>query len=342
MAELDFDELDRAVNSLMSKAPVTVPTKQDDDLTTVELPGGGDMPTAPQDVTDNSSSEQATPEQPSTSVSTEKVTPRRGRFMDVIRPEDAKKAEKLLAPSGKPSRESKLIEPRSGGLIADIVKAPSHQPATPEVQMAPDTPVPSASETTEGPTTQDTPDAPKGEAQATPQPAPATDFSAFLPNAKVEKRPLGQPITTSHSNEDDAPAEVDAVQPPEEYDQQLMAIESGSTSAKSSEVVPATEELLSETEQSVVTTPPEMSSTPAAPASTPEVKSAGPVSIAQQYREQPSSSNQSNGAIYDTSTYHQPLRQPAKRSSGWLWVVVIIVIILVGAGAGAYFYLNSV
>ncbi|HEY5695268.1 MAG TPA: hypothetical protein VIQ80_00345, partial [Candidatus Saccharimonadales bacterium] len=64
----------------------------------------------------------------------------------------------------------------------------------------------------------------------------------------------------------------------------------------------------------------------------------GPTSIPQQYHEEPSTGDQHNGAIYDTSTYHQPLAHPAKKKSGLLWVVWVIVILLLGAAGGAAVY----
>lgn len=66
--------------------------------------------------------------------------------------------------------------------------------------------------------------------------------------------------------------------------------------------------------------------------------SVGPTSIPQQYHEEPSTGDQDNGAIYDTSTYHQPLAHPAKKKTGWLWVVWIVIILLLGAAGGAAIY----
>lgn len=48
------------------------------------------------------------------------------------------------------------------------------------------------------------------------------------------------------------------------------------------------------------------------------------------------------GAIYDVNNYHQPLAHPKKQKSGWGIVIVIFVIILLAAalGAAAYFILG--
>ena len=64
----------------------------------------------------------------------------------------------------------------------------------------------------------------------------------------------------------------------------------------------------------------------------------GPTSITQQYKEQPSS-KQESGAIYDTEAYHQPLAKAPKKRSGALAIVWILLLVLLGAGAGAAFYI---
>lgn len=61
-------------------------------------------------------------------------------------------------------------------------------------------------------------------------------------------------------------------------------------------------------------------------------------SIPQQYKEQPSTGDQSSGAIYDTENYHEPLSHPAKKKSGWMWVIWILLILIIGAGGGAAIY----
>ncbi len=63
----------------------------------------------------------------------------------------------------------------------------------------------------------------------------------------------------------------------------------------------------------------------------------GPVSITQQYKEKPAEAAVS-GAIYDTENYHQPITAPVKKKSG-AWVILwIFLILIVGGGGGAAFY----
>lgn len=61
-------------------------------------------------------------------------------------------------------------------------------------------------------------------------------------------------------------------------------------------------------------------------------------SIQQQYQEKPSSANQNSGAIYDTDSYHKSLARPEKKKSGWVWVLWIVLLLALGAGAGAAVY----
>ena len=48
---------------------------------------------------------------------------------------------------------------------------------------------------------------------------------------------------------------------------------------------------------------------------------------------------ENTSAIYDVKEYHAPLKHPAKKSSGWLWIIITIVIMAVCGGIGAATYL---
>lgn len=63
-----------------------------------------------------------------------------------------------------------------------------------------------------------------------------------------------------------------------------------------------------------------------------------PTSITQQYTEQPSTTEQPSGAIFDTEAYHQALVPPHKKKSGLLVVLWIVGLIILGAGLGAVMY----
>jgi|GEM_PF-1258529 len=61
--------------------------------------------------------------------------------------------------------------------------------------------------------------------------------------------------------------------------------------------------------------------------------------ITPQYKEKPSTSDQSSGSIYDTKEYHAALLHPTKSKNGWMTIVWVILIatVVIGASAAAYF-----
>jgi hypothetical protein len=168
--------------------------------------------------------------------------------------------------------------------------------------------------------------------------------SPFLPDTKVEKRPLG-----GNASQNDAPVSVPVVENtddqlpatledtksllPEEFHSELVAIEADTTELKEDEKQVTstwTEPSAVKPEATKEVTLKEEKDKPPVPA--------GPGSIPQQYKEEKSTGDQENGAIYDTNSYHQPLSHPAKQKSGWMWVVWILLILVVGAGGGAALY----
>lgn len=172
------------------------------------------------------------------------------------------------------------------------------------------------------------------EQQPEEQVADIPQESPFIPNAQIEKRPLGgypgQEVADTTSTIDEPTDEPSAQQP--------ALVEE--TSQHEAELEPA------EQENEPIASAPESNSEPEPdpqpqpqPQPEPEQPS-GPVAITQQYKERTSTGEQQSGAIYDTESYHQPLSKPAKKKSG-IWVVVwILGLVVVGAGAGAavYFY----
>lgn len=153
--------------------------------------------------------------------------------------------------------------------------------------------------------------------------------SPFLSDAKVEKRPLG-----AFSS-----AEMPAVPPADTSEQSLLEAPDEelltSTTAETPVVETPTPEPAPEETPTEEVPQPVVSSTPE-PVPAPEPT--GPTSITQQYKEQPSTSDQPSGAIFDTETYHQPLSHTPKKKSGALVIIWILALILVGAGAGAAVY----
>jgi hypothetical protein len=381
MKELDFDELDRAVNSLMTGVSKTPQPADGENVKTVTLPSSTPTPTLPPASTPvsplPSSPSPLTPaERPPSSLATR----RSGRFMDVVRP--VAPAKKPTPPSVSVSRQGTTVTPSEStpaptvGAEKESSEVPLSAPSTSVVEQKP--PVVAPSESTIIPSgTGDWPDPidlhgfkddePEKPAKAEevveqnpvtakPQDVPSDEqaplSSPFLPDTKVEKRPLGgtpvaisdetpkpekQPGPHTATSEDNpqlptAPPEKVEVPLPEELQNDLVAIESGNAT-------PAKKEAASE--ESGAKEAPQAPVLKEEPRDEPTIPT-GPVSIPQQYREEPTTGDQENGAIYDTDSYHQPLSHPAKKKSGWLWVVWIVLILVLGAGTGAVLYLLGV
>ena len=374
MKDLDFDELDRAVNTLMGNVTdTTEPAKQDDTrvLAIPETLKDNRPPVLP--VGEVTVSPQPEKEHDSVAANTSRSTPqqarpaplaarRGGRFMDVVPPSSSMKKP---MPSQGVSRQgvnlSPLAEPVEQKQVPDTVSTAVI--ASPEQDEVPVERLSSPSDTAnewpdplEFASAADATDDVRDETIEVPveQDEPAEPLSSpFLADAKVEKRPLGLP-TAEYA----APAQVEdpvdevqpaipeeladempAVQLPEELQGDVMAIESGaseetSTTPVAEEATAASRDAVPEVQESA----PRTAATVAAPA--PSIAmAAGSGSIPQQYREEPSTGDQTTGSIYDIASYHQPLEHPAKKKAGWLWVIWVLVLLILGAGGGALAYL---
>lgn len=370
MKELDFDELDRAVSSLMGSVPKTAPVApQEDGMKTLTitptLGTSNTPPTLPVVPTPSVPAQEASDVAPTPSLDAQLpaersslATRRSGRFMDVVHTSSDMTRPTAARPV---SRQGVTLEPTStteDTVSSEPIAAPTEVSpieTQDEPELAPvsthDWPDPlDMSDTQHASPEEDKPEA------STEDSTVADDLSVaevetaaegpieplnspFLVDAKVEKRPLGGVLETNEPEleqaEDTQVAEeaqppVDTVSStlPEELQEKLAAIEAG---------VPMDEEV--EAPVQPVSRPVAAAPTPVVEAATPAP--AGPVSIPQQYREEPTTSDQTNGAIYDTSDYHQPLDHPAKKKSGWLWIVWVLILLVLGGagGAAAYLYL---
>lgn len=242
-----------------------------------------------------------TPSSPSTRRSAS------GRFMDMVHPTSDMRSPRSVAPRPTPTT--------------------MHQ--EPETPLAQSKATPVSSETNADNAT--------SEVSETPQPLE----SPFLPDAKVEKRPLGGTAPF----EADAP-KVDLVAELNLDTPTDIAPEPTISDAESSEsevtptpeptpepsvepsVEPAAEE--SARLEAIENTVPSESQT--------TDDSAVPGSIQPQYEAQPSS-QAVTGAIYDTEAYHKPVAATSSKKSSLLTIVWVIVLIIIGAAAGAGFYL---
>lgn len=381
MADIDFDELDKAVNDLManvdtskrpegldepeekvvtiagsSTAPATVaptPTPSMPAATAPVAPAATPTLVAPV----VSPTPEAAPAGPSLAMK------RRGQFMDIVHPSRDMNTPKPVG------RQGVTIQPGN-----DVVATSAAQQNEPSVALD-STPAPQPIEAPE-PTASAWPDpidmansSTTSEAPATPAVTPevapevtseAPLTSPFLPDAKPEKRPLGSPLSAedASSSVPETPASdtqtpatpdpVPAVVLPEEFSGDLMAVESRDLSSHPEQPValpaPAEQPKLEAGEEELLipaVATPDPIEQPQAPTQ-PQTQLPAGGSIAQQYTEQPSSGDQSNGSIYDTSAYHQPIEPvaPAKKKTPTsVWIMIGVGLLLVGAiGGAAYFY----
>lgn len=363
MKDLDFDELDKAVNSLMSGVPKDQASRPLEK--TVTLPESTHP--MPSGVSALQSPSPSTPLSRARPAPSSLATRRSGRFMDVVHPS----ADMKPKPSKAVSRQGATLAPSSEAaapeepVIPEPVSTPASEAVKDEAALSPHQPqvtsdwpdpldmIVKKDEVDAGPVL---PKANKFESTAELRPtdtAPLT--SPFLPDAKVEKRPLGgssnEPSTPelpvqSMGKEDLTVDDPDAQLPPtpiepetplpEELQGDLVAIESGSAKE-----TPAGDKSEKEEKKTAASLEPEKDSGFGnQPGPTPEPS--GPTSIPKQYKEEPSTSDQQSGAIYDTDTYHQPLAHPAKKKSGWLIVLWIVLIIALGAAIGAALFFLGV
>lgn len=374
MKELDFDELDKAVNSLMSKTDV-VSSEQSVPVTTsspaLQPVPAEQSPVTPISVSSNIAvtSVNSTPRQSiarpnqavvippikSLSPSGERTTPRptvpakrSGRFMDLV-----PSSSELQSPMKSPSpRQGTTLSPINENVVADtpapVTPVEPVLPATPQVsvstprkdfsQSIPPSVSPLAASMSMNTRTKhdDMPDPLDMHQQQTeetskdssvfglettgvqnrvagqptePVEIPAQSavsepiVSPFLTDAKVDKRPLGNASTSSVTPQSSGiPAELNT---------DLLEVESdhpANVQAKSTSPVSV--------QQSAELTP--------------------PISIAQQYKQQPRSGDQSHAAVYDTAAH--PVTHPGKKKSNLLLIVVIAAIILIGGGGVAVLF----
>jgi len=367
MKDLDFDELDRAVNSLITSAPVA--TSNEVPEKTLELESG-----PVEELLSATNIDQPTSIPVTTPVATASpMVARRstGRFMDVVPPSVNTRV--AVAAPERVSREGATIAP-----IAPVV-ATQTESVTPIETVEPTAPAAKsdwpdpidfkgldlneAPEPVLEPVVDDNEDADIDQInnEITNTMNQSNDEaldSPFISGTKVEKRPLGAfsdgvPTTTSQpepvaetpvSDSSSASTEgISTVIPttpfPAELSDDLLSIESGESveqpSAVETVVAPAVEPVK---EVSAPATEP-VAAAPIIPTITvADNQPTGSTSIAQQYTEQPSSGDQTTGAIYDTDAYHKALVTPSNKKSSWLWIVWIIILLVVGAGAGAAVY----
>ena len=326
MKDLDFDELDRAVNSLVggsepapSEPVLNVPTTAPNSDVSIQVP---DRPVVQPLAARRSS----------------------GRFMDVVHPSSDMRSSAPVASVSPVSRTAPAIQPL-------VVTPPVVSETTLPVQDAPKMEYPDPIDF-QGFTPGVTPEpvnelAPAQDDEDSDIAKIADDITAslgketttplespFIADAKVEKRPLGAfsvgipatvtplaaemvatspdvelPDTEQKGEIDDHPIEKD-VPLPAELQNDLLSIEANENPA------------------------PEALFTP--PVSSTDVP-VGPTSIPQQYTEKPSTGDQPAATMFAAEAYKKPAGH-AKKKSGWFVVLWIALLVIVGGGIGAAVY----
>lgn len=392
MKDLDFDELDRAVNSLINKndalkvttevkkaevpvvnpTPVAVPVSKPTPISVAPTPKPAPSPTvvvnsrpAAVNVTKAPTKPSISPMIPPISANAVK-RPNSGNFMDMMGASSNMRAPQTVQkPAMTPQKPplNNLQTRQRPNIPTPFTRPFTSQPPAASVYKPPVIPMANLGRPTVGM---------NGE-QITP----------FLTDTKVEKRPLnafsteltenaaseapklppdpineqvnqeaklGEAInqlenkafpTDTHSmfaganlgiNNKDASTLL-----PPELQNELLSIESDMTPIKEEDM--KSEAVAASAPTPIVQSTPVSQSTPAV--SAPVAQPVAPVatSIPQQYKEQPSTSDQTNGAIYDAA-YHKALLHPVKRKNGWMWVVWTIALLVVGvlSGVGVYYY----
>lgn len=370
MKDLDFDELDRAVNSLITNIPGSA--------------SSNDVASAP-------SAGSVAQEQPSSIGSTAFTTnarqtiqnspsvgrPSTGRFMDVVHPSSDMRSS-LVMPE-RTSNQNRVISNNLPMTQPDNLPVEIEEPSVPakinnnwpdpiEYNHDSNNNVSEADKKDDDDIDQISNDITNSMNQQSNNPLE----SPFLTGTKIEKRPLGAfsdsaatlvepqptmvalptsspadqsdeipetlPINTDSSSETSLPAELQG---------DLLSIESGDDTNQIDQSIDMPDDnnqMVSEpdtAEQSLNVIPVDNSSSneketvSQASETTPVVPVA--TSIQQQYKEQPNTGDQNNGAIYDTQNYHKAVA-PVKKKSGLMWILWVFILLIVGVAAGAAVY----
>lgn len=375
--DLDFDELDKAVNSLMG----TVEDKElvqksktldiNETLAPNEAPAYKHLDEAAKKIgneaidnqehtvslNDTPSGEELTqlpPLQPAKKPS--------GRFMDVVHPSSDMRTTITVAPR-KVSREGISVAPAATS--EPLPTTAGNLPVAEEVE----------------PESAEEPKAVVEITETLPPIEPVASeplVSPFLPDAKVEKRPLGGVEPAPKLEEELKPETAEAVnelpevkedeesassewtpldQIPETKEHDIVTDTTAHTDTNLDEEQPkkkddefskmdAMDEAAKNLTEVTEHIPEEFKNELLevekvdTPAPSMGAGTIGVVSIPKQYQEKPSSGDQTNGSIYDTDHYHKPVAHQATQKSGWTWVLAVVALIIVGAllGAVAYFF----
>jgi len=327
--DIDFDELDKAVNSLMGG----VKSGQSDDETptqktlTISSTLGPDEKPAYDKL-----------DEVAKKIGSEALVP--GSERTIVEDLDTVAA----APPPVPSIPAAPAKPQSTasrppiGRFMDVVHPSSDMRATVKSAQS----VVSSAAPQPAPVSQPVPS--ETAKPDTPSPVPKPEIAPltpFLPDAKVEKRPLGsQPAPGAiqspfdETKPDDQPSDKGELPETTSINSEPVPISDDAQKIPDATLIQSAKSAESPELQAIESTP---------VADVPDHMHESVRSVESVDAEQAVAANATaGGAIYDVNNYHQPLGHPAKRKSGWGVVVIILVIILVSGalGAAAYFMLG--
>lgn len=354
MTDIDFDELDRAVNSFISE-------KSGNNNATVEQSVAAPSNSNPPLVAISDS----VPVKPSAGSPASLAGRRTGQFMDVVRSSSNVRNTQPATTVAMPvSRQGATLEPISKEPIVSDTKPTEQVSVEPQTQNMTSNSV----NPVELMNNQQAVNIPKPQLNkeedsdnnkisdgmnVEPSQQSGLPDTPFLSGAKVEKRPLGAFSGGAPDQTQSADSELSvnqestlAVSQEEEMLEPKPAVYMPSKDKGESSVnmnVPLPEELRDEllSIESDSTTSPDVG-VAAKPdeIGKPSVNQPSGVAAANvQNRKESDTDSQKSGAIYDTDNYHKALIHPTKKKSGWLWVLWIVLLLVLGAGAGAAVYL---
>ncbi|HEX4662488.1 MAG TPA: hypothetical protein VH144_02645 [Candidatus Saccharimonadales bacterium] len=369
MKDIDFDELDKAVSSLLGSKDEK-PAVSDTPTSTAAVPTASTIPVTAPSRPVEPPSPRSTP-----AIVTSPAAHRSGRFMDVVHPSsDMGQTDKEPAPQAMAGSGRKL-QPIS----RDVKPDPIEPKETPQKA---DDPVPQKLSSVADPdpqtliSTQDTADTvwpdpldvqlPKEPVTATddqpaaisPEPKMTDDNinelaelktstdtpSPFLSDTKVEKRPLGayadQPKpdapTPPETPEESTPAPSSPESLFDQPDTPLLAADD--TQVPATPAAPSTEDMPPELDQKVV----EVEATergddkPIEPTTAANV---GSMSIPQQYKAAERPTKETERPPFDTKDYHAPIPTPERKKAGIGQWILLGLLLVAALGGAAYWYL---
>ncbi len=298
MTDIDFDELDRAVNSLVNPDAKPIPSAIPSVSAVAPTSASSPVAVNPAPLAERRSS---------------------GRFMDVVHPSSDMRSSVPDRPASSQAATIAplLTTPPSGVEVSKPAASwpdpiDMHQ-ATQETAAAVP-PVLEPVKDTNGPLE-----------------------SPFLSDTKVEKRPLGAFSNESRDSEP-TPSMPAATMPSVSeltMDTTDTIMVGEKTPESSDQPVVNDTPMPAELQPGLLSI--ESNEDPKSVKEEPVVQ-VGPTSITQQYSQQPSTGDKPVANMFNTAAYKKPKALSGKKKSGWLIVLWIFLLIVVGAGVGAAVY----